>query len=98
MALRRPILGHTVGAMPWPQELAGLRMESLADRLKLLRLHFAVQMQLVGSFAVPLAFDALPFRVIIVLFQVSAGVSGSSRHRADGEHVSTVSAVARFDH
>jgi len=98
MALRRPILGHPIGAMPWPQELSGLRVESLPNGFKLLRLHFTAQLQLVGSLAVPLAFHAFSFRVIIVLFQMSAGISGSSRHRADGEHVSTVRGVGGFHH
>ena len=98
MALDGPVLCDPVRAMPFPKEFFGIRMQSLPNRLELFWLDLAFEAQLFRSVAVPLAFDALAFCVIIVLFQVPSCVSDCSGHCSNGEHVSTVSAVSDLHH
>jgi len=98
MAVDGPVLCDPVRAMPFPQELLGIRMQSLSNGLELFWLYLAFEAQLFRAIAVPLAFDALALCVIIVLFQVPSCISDCSAHCTNGEHVSTVSAVGGLHH
>src|ERR1700722_15229356 len=85
-ALDLAVHRQTIRALPWPQRLAGRRMEALPNRLKLLLRDLAPETELLSAAALPVTDHAPAFGVVVAVRQMIGRVPSAVRHRANRQH------------
>jgi len=86
MTLGGAIGRDAIGALALAEELAGVRVETLADGFKLLGFHRTRQSQQFGPAAPPMAHHALAFGVIVAVLQMAGRIALRIGHGPDGQH------------
>src|SRR5438093_8154197 len=80
------IRSNAVGTLALAKEFACFRIQSLAQRFKVVRLYFSAESQEFRTTAHPAANDTLAFRVIVAVFEVPGRISLTVGHGANREH------------
>jgi hypothetical protein len=76
--------------VPRTEELAGFRIQSLPNRLELLRLYVPAQAEQLGATAMPLALNPAMLIVVIAVFEMPLGIPGTARHGPYRQHNPTL--------
>jgi hypothetical protein len=65
-------------------------MQSLSNCFKLLSRYLSTQTQQLRALAMPFTLDTTAFIVVVVVFQMALGISGTTRHGSQSKHNPTL--------